>query len=115
MSQAPDRPARVVFLDRDTISPETVLRPLSFPHELEVFDRTTAVVGAAMGNASSHNCKNLPILVAGGGFKHGRHIAFDPVNNTPLCRLYVSILQRFGIEDEQFATGKSVLPGLEPA
>ncbi|MFL5334080.1 MAG: D-2-hydroxyacid dehydrogenase [Geminicoccaceae bacterium] len=42
MSQASDRPARVVFLDRDTISPETVLRTLSFPHELEVFDRTTA-------------------------------------------------------------------------
>ena len=42
MSQASDRPARVVFLDRDTISPETVLRALSFPHELEVFDRTTA-------------------------------------------------------------------------
>ena len=42
MSQASDRPARVVFLDRDTISPETVLRELSFPHELEVFDRTTA-------------------------------------------------------------------------
>ena len=42
MSQATDRPARVVFLDRDTISPETVLRPLAFPHELEVFDRTTA-------------------------------------------------------------------------
>ena len=42
MSQASDRPVRVVFLDRDTISPETVLRALSFPHELEVFDRTTA-------------------------------------------------------------------------
>jgi glycerate dehydrogenase len=42
MTTATDRPARVVFLDRDTISPETVLRTLSFPHELEVFDRTTA-------------------------------------------------------------------------
>jgi glycerate dehydrogenase len=42
MSQATDRPARVVFLDRDTISPETVLRTFSFPHELELFDRTTA-------------------------------------------------------------------------
>lgn len=78
-----------------------------------VFDRTTTVLGAAMGNASSHNCKNLPIVVAGGGFKHGQHIAFDPVNNTPLCRLFVSILQRFGIEDQQFATGKGTLPGLE--
>jgi glycerate dehydrogenase len=42
MSQATDRPARVVFLDRDTIPPETVLRTFSFPHELELFDRTTA-------------------------------------------------------------------------
>ena len=47
MSQASDRPARVVFLDRDTISPETVLRTLSFPHQLEVFDRTTAEQVAA--------------------------------------------------------------------
>jgi hypothetical protein len=80
-----------------------------------VFDRTTTLVGAAMGNASSHNCKNLPILLAGGGFKHGQHIAFDGVNNTPLCRLYVSILQRFGIEVGQFASGKGTLPGLELA
>lgn len=80
-----------------------------------VFDRTTALIGAAMGNASSHNCKNLPIIVAGGGFKHGQHIAFDPVDNMPLCRLYVSMLQRFGIEEDQFATGKGSLPGLEPA
>jgi glycerate dehydrogenase len=42
MSNAGDdhRPARVVFLDRDTLSPETKLRPLAFPHELVVFDRT---------------------------------------------------------------------------
>jgi glycerate dehydrogenase len=40
MSPPTDRPARVVFLDRDTLSPETRLRPLAFPHELAVFDRT---------------------------------------------------------------------------
>ena len=40
MSDPNDRPARVVFLDRDTLSPETRLRPLAFPHELAVFDRT---------------------------------------------------------------------------
>jgi hypothetical protein len=80
-----------------------------------VLDRTSALVGAAMGNASSHSCKNLPIIIAGGGFKHGRHLAVDPVNNTPLCRLYVSILQRFGLEEQQFATGKGTLPGLELA
>ena len=68
-----------------------------------------------MGNASSHNCKNLPIVVAGGGFRHGQHLAFDAVNNTPLCRLYVSILQRFGLNVQQFATGRGALPGLELA
>ena len=76
MSQAPDRPARVVFLDRDTISPETVLRPLSFPHELEVFDRTTAeeVAGriadadivltnkAPVREASLEGAKNLKLI-----------------------------------------------------
>lgn len=62
-----------------------------------VFNRTTTLLGAGMGNASSHTCKNLPIVLAG-GFKHGQHIAFDAVNNTPLCRLYVSILQRFGYQ-----------------
>ncbi len=35
-----DRPLQVVFLDRDTISPQTLLRPLSFEHELQVFGRT---------------------------------------------------------------------------
>lgn len=80
-----------------------------------VFDRTTTLVGAGMGNASSHSCKNLPIVLAGGGFRHGQHIAFDAVNNTPLCRLYVSILQRFGLDVQQFATGRGALPGLELA
>lgn len=80
-----------------------------------VFDRTMTLLGAAMGNASSHNCKNLPILLAGGGFKHGQHIAFDATNNMPLCRLYVSMLERMGIETDQFATGKGTLPGLELA
>lgn len=36
-----DRPVRVVFLDRDTISPQTSLRAMSFPHELKIYDRST--------------------------------------------------------------------------
>ena len=69
--------------------------------------------GSAMGNASSHNCKNLPVVLAGGGFKHGQHLAFDKDNNTPLCRLYVSMLQWLGVETDQFGSGKGTLPGLE--
>ena len=66
-----------------------------------------------MGNASSHNCKNLPIVLAGGGFRHGRHLAFDQVENAPLCRLYVSMLQWLGVETDQFGSGKGTLPNLE--
>lgn len=80
-----------------------------------LLDRTAVICGSAMGNASSHNCKNLPMLLAGGGFKHGQYIAFDPDNNTPTCRLFVSVLQRMGIEVDQFASGKGTLPGLEMA
>jgi hypothetical protein len=78
-----------------------------------LLDRTMVMAGSAMGNASSHNCQNLPILLAGGGFKHGQHIAFDQKNNTPLCRLYVSMLQRIGVEVDRFGSGKGTLPGLE--
>jgi Protein of unknown function (DUF1552) len=80
-----------------------------------LLDRSAVMCGSAMGNASSHNCKNLPIVLAGGGFKHGQHLAFDPVNNTPLCKLYVSLLQRFGVAVDAFGTGKGTLTGLEHA
>jgi hypothetical protein len=68
-----------------------------------------------MGNASAHNCKNLPIVLVGGGFKHGQHLAFDQNNNTPLGRLHVSLLQRMGIESNRFVSGAGTLPGLEMA
>jgi hypothetical protein len=80
-----------------------------------LLDRTTVLLGSAMGNASAHNCKNLPIVLIGGGFKHGQHLAFDSNNNTPLGRLYVSMLQRMGIDTERFVSGKGTLPGLELA
>jgi hypothetical protein len=78
-----------------------------------LLDQTLVMFGSAMGNASSHNCKNLPAILAGGGFKHGQHLVFDKDNNTPLCRLYVSMLQWLRVETDQFASGKGTLPGLE--
>ena len=55
----------------------------------------------------------LPIVLAGGGLRHGQHLAFDQKHNTPLGRLYVSMMQRLGIETDQFVSGKGTLPGLE--
>jgi hypothetical protein len=55
----------------------------------------------------------LPVLLAGGGFKHGQHLAFDPKNAPPVCNLYVTMLQRLGIEADQFGSSTGTLAGLE--
>jgi hypothetical protein len=78
-----------------------------------VLDRTTVLFGSNLGNANSHDWKNLPILLAGGGFKHRGHAPGDAERNTPLARLYVSMLQRFGVDVDEFAGFKGALPGLE--
>ena len=69
--------------------------------------------GSNLGNASYHSTKNLPVLLAGGGFKHGQHLAFDPKNPPPLWNLYVSMLQRLGIEADKFGSSTGTLTGLE--
>jgi len=80
-----------------------------------LLDRTMILYGTCMGSANSHSNVNLPALLAGGGFKHGQHLAFDQQNNYPLTNLFVSMLQRLGIETNEFSTGKGTLRGLELA
>jgi hypothetical protein len=80
-----------------------------------LLDRTTVFLGSNLGDASSHSVKNLPVLLAGGGFRHGKHLAFDPNDPPPLCNLYVSMLQRLGIETDTFGTSTGTLTGLEAA
>lgn len=78
-----------------------------------LLDNTMILLGSNLGNANSHDWHNLPLLFAGGGFKHGQHLAFDAKNNQPMCNLFVQMLQRMGIETDAFgsSTGTS-LPGL---
>jgi hypothetical protein len=78
-----------------------------------LLDRTMVLYGTCMGSANSHSNYNLPVILAGGGFKHGQHLAFDKDNNYPLTNLYVSMLQRLGIETREFSTGKGTMRGLE--
>jgi hypothetical protein len=80
-----------------------------------LLDRTMVFFGSNLGNASNHSCTNLPVLLAGGGFKHGRHLAFDPGKAPPLSNLYVTMLQRLGIEADKFGSGTGTLTGLETA
>jgi hypothetical protein len=69
--------------------------------------------GTCMGSANSHSNVNLPMLLAGGGFKHGQHLAFDTQNNYPLANLHLSMLHRLGIEANGFSTSKGTMRGLE--
>ncbi len=78
-----------------------------------MLDETQVLLTSNLGNASSHNNKNMPVLFAGGGFKHGRHLAFDQTNNYPLPNLFLSALHRAGLEDEEkFATSTGEMDGL---
>ncbi len=78
-----------------------------------LLDRTTVFLGSNLGDGSSHAVKNLPVLVAGGGFKHGQHLAFDPANPPPLCNLFVSMLQQLGLPIDRFSTSTGTLTGLK--
>jgi len=78
-----------------------------------LLDRTMVLFGSNLGNASTHRTDNMPLLLAGGGFGHGQHLAFDTNKNTPLCNLYVSMLQRLGVETDVFGSSTGTLTGLE--
>jgi hypothetical protein len=78
-----------------------------------LLDLTTVFLGSNLGDGSSHSTQNLPVLLAGGGFQHGQHLPFDPKNPPPLCNLFVSMLQRLGIEADKFGSSTGTLTGLE--
>jgi hypothetical protein len=80
-----------------------------------LLDNTMVLMGSGMGDANSHTNNDLPIILAGGGFRHGEHKAFPNTSNRriPLCNLFVSMLQRFGVETDSFSTSSGTLHGLE--
>lgn len=80
-----------------------------------LLDRSMILYGSNLGNANTHVTTNLPVLFAGGGFKHGQHLAFDTTHNYPLPNLFVSMLQRFGLETDKFATSTGTMRGLDLA
>jgi hypothetical protein len=77
--------------------------------EDRLLDRTMILFGSNMGDANTHDNSNLPILIAGGGFRHGQHLAFRSDHNRPLCNLYVTMLQQLGIEAGSFGSSDGTL------
>lgn len=78
-----------------------------------LLDRSMILYGSNLGDANAHSTTNMPIFFAGGGFKHGQHLAFDSQQNYPLPNLFVSILQQMGIEQDKFASSTGSMRGLE--
>ncbi|MEO0796249.1 MAG: DUF1552 domain-containing protein [Verrucomicrobiota bacterium] len=69
-----------------------------------MLDNTMVLFGSGLGNGSSHSCRQLPVMLAGGGLKHGQCIRAD--GSAPLSNLYVSMLQRMGVDTDRFADSR---------
>jgi hypothetical protein len=68
------------------------------------------VCGSGMSDGNAHSPDNVPILLGGRGggtIRGGRHISSE--KNTPLCNLYVSLLERLGTPLEQFGDSTKAL------
>jgi len=79
------------FRDNPIFNPDSILLPVRLALQ-GLLDRTMVLYGSNMGEANIHDNTNLPIILAGGGFKHGQHIAFNREHNTPLSNLFVTML-----------------------
>ena len=74
-----------------------------------LLENTVTLLGSNLGNAASHDPRNNPIVLAGGGLKHGGYIAHRSDDNTPLCNLFVRMLQEMKMETDSFASSSGVL------
>ena len=78
--------------------------------ERTLLDNSMVLFGSSFSDGNRHDPSNLPIIVAGRGggrVKTGRHIASK--KGTPLCNLYVSMLDKMGIPVDSFGDSNGVL------
>jgi len=78
-----------------------------------LLDNSMVMFGCGIKCGNLHLEHNLPIAVAGKGkgtLRPGRRLRFAP--ETPLCNLYLSMLNRMGIQEESFGDSTGPLPGL---
>ena len=81
--------------------------------DLGLLDSTQILFGSGMSDGSAHTNKNLPVLLAGGGYRHQTHIAMpaEQGRRAPLCNLYLSMARRFGVECESFGNSRGTING----
>lgn len=110
--QAADKVRQLEEADRRQMSLlKKLLQNLADKREgaTRLLDHTMVLFGSNMGDANTHDNSNLPILLAGGGLKHGQHLAFAHDNNRPLCNLFVTMLQHMGLESDAFGSSTGTL------
>jgi hypothetical protein len=74
-----------------------------------LLDNSMIVFGGGISDPDRHNHDDLPVILAGGGggtLTQGRHIRLP--GETPMCNLYLSLLDRMGVKEERFgdSTGR---------
>jgi hypothetical protein len=78
-------------------------------NERTLLDRTSIVYASSLGNASAHTVDNLPVILAGGGYQHAGHLAFNRKENYQLANVYVRMLQQLKFETDKFGNNDGVL------
>ncbi len=93
---------------------EQLARFLKKLADFELLDSTQVLFGSGMGDGSAHTNRNLPVIVAGGGYKHQTHLKMpeEQHRRVPLCNLFLTMAQRFGIETDAFGHSKGTLTEL---
>ncbi len=110
--QAPDKVRQLADADRQQmVILNKLIQNLASKREdsERLLDRTMVLFGSNMGDANKHDNTNLPIILAGGGLKHGAHHAFAADDNAPLCNLFVTLLQQMGVEADRFGSSSGML------
>jgi len=73
-----------------------------------LLENTSVLFGSNLGNANAHHARNLPIILAGGGFKHGRYVSHNR-DGKPLSNLFVTMLNHMGLQTEMFGQSTGTL------
>jgi hypothetical protein len=82
--------------------------------ERGLLETTQVLFGSGMSDGSAHTNMNLPILLAGGGYRHRTHVRMpiEQGQRVPLCNLYLSMAQRFGVKVGSFGRSTSTFGAL---
>ncbi len=78
-----------------------------------LLDNSMIMFGGSLKDGNLHAVENLPLLLAGrgkGALRPGRRLRAP--ERTPICNLYLSLLDRMGIQEKSFGDSTGRLDGL---